>query len=46
MEAMKLLVQAQLIKEGATKEALGMLVSAALIEQSTIEEAERLLSLE
>lgn len=43
MEAMKILVQAQLIKEGATKEALGMLVTAALIEQSAIEEAEGLL---
>jgi hypothetical protein len=36
-------VQAQLIKEGATKEALGMLATAALIEQSAIEEAENLL---
>ena len=41
MEAMKLLVQAKLIREGATQEALGMLATAALIEQSAIEEAER-----
>jgi hypothetical protein len=43
MEAMKVLVQAKLIREGATQEALGMLATAALIEQSAIEEAERLL---
>jgi uncharacterized membrane protein len=43
MEAMKLLVQAKLIREGATQEALGMLASAALIEQSAIDDAERTL---
>jgi uncharacterized membrane protein len=43
MEALKLLVQARLIREGATQEALSMLATAALIEEAAIEEAESLL---
>jgi len=42
-QAIKLLLQAELIKEEATQEAVAMLVSAALIEQSAQEEAVRML---
>ncbi len=43
LQAVKLLLQAELIKEEVTQEAVAMLVSAALIEQSVQEEAVRML---